>query len=276
MKILVRQWNDEGNKTEYVWKQVSNKPNSIRDDEFKTIDGHRYHELDILKISRDSRKIYGYCRNCGKLVKHGDEEKHFAEVEKNINCFDCRYMSASATGKFLKRKYVLQEDGTYMKTVKEEVSVYCCAGYHNKTIEKAKEEKSAYCPHFKCRHHGVVNYSETLFMKYPKMYEIFATEKSLIDNKFTLDHMNNNHTRNYESKRFKNLKAVVDDNGLIIKFIYWHRGYDYNFIYAKAYDKFFTRTYRGYENGLNWNMSSTTKENIMKLVRNIYADVDAK
>lgn len=274
MKILVREWNEKENKIEYVWKQISNKPGCVKAKEFKTVDGIWYAEDGILKISRDSRKIYGMCGNCGKLVKPEDAEKHFTEAEKDVNCFNCRYMRAKSTGNLFKRKYVIQENGSYMRTEKEEVNLFCNAGYHDKTIQKAKEEKDGNCPFFKCRRYGIKTFAETVFMQYPKMFEVFATEKSLIDNKFSLKSINDyGHTRKYVHSRYKNLEAVVDDNGLLIHFCYWYRGYDYQFVYAPTYDKFFTKSF-DYILGLNWSMSQTTKENIQKLIKKIYEEAN--
>ena len=278
MKILVRKWNSEENRLEYVWKQISNKPNAVQPKQFRDIDGNVYSEMDVLKIIRDTRKLYNFCKNCGKLVKPGDEEKHYAEKEKNINCFECRNLRTSATGRYLKKKYAKQEDGTYIKTVKEEVNLCCGASYYNKTIEKAKEDKDSNCPYFKCRGYGVAPYAETIFMKYPKMYDVFATEKSLMDNKFYLDYINTgSHTRQYRHNRLKNLTAIVDDNGIVKDFYYTYRGTVHQFIYAKAYDKFFSIDYSGYRTfSLDWSLSETTKENIMSLVRKVYESKEEK
>lgn len=274
MKILVRKWNAEENRLEYVWLQVSNKPGAVHNDSFAATDGNYYYEKDILKISRDARKLYRKCNHCGKLVKAGDEEKHYAEKEKNINCFECKKLYIDKTGKYNKEKFVKQEDGTYMRTVKNEVKLYCNASYYSKTIEEAVEQKIGSCPYFKCRNNGISSFPETIFMKYPKMHDVFATEKSLIDNKFSLDRISNyDHTRIYKHNRFKNLKAVVDDNGIVIKFIYYYRDYDYDFVYSKVYDKFFSIVYDVYDNlKFHYSISKNTIESLMNLVRNVYAE----
>ena len=274
MKILVREWNKNDNRLEYVWKQVSNEPHAVKSCQFKTIDGKIYLENNVLKIVRDTRKLYNVCRNCGKLVKPGDEEKHYAEKERSINCFDCRFLCIESTGKYLKKKYVKQEDGTYMRTLKDSVNLFCNSAYYKRTIEEVQEKKSGNCPYFKCRNNGIIAYPTTKFMAYPKMYDIFATEKSLIDNKFVLYSIDDDlYTRTYCHKKLKNLQAVVDDNGIVMKFRYYFRGMSYDFIYAKAYDKFFGITYETYGDlSFHCQMNRTTKENILSLVKNIYSE----
>ena len=274
MKILVREWNTAENRLEYVWKQVSNKPHAVKEDCFLTIDEKTYYEKNVLKISRDSRKLYGYCKYCGKLVKAGEEEKHYAEKEKNVNCFSCRHMRVDRTDRYFKKKYVKQEDGTYMRTVKDEVKLYCQAGYYSKTIEEAVEQRISSCPYFKCRNYGIASYPETQFMKYPKMNDVFVTEKSLIDNKFSLDRISTyDHTRTYKHNKFKNLEAIVDDNGIVIKFVYYYRDEEFYFVYAKVYDKFFSVRWEFYDNfKLPYSMSENTKANLMNIVKNVYAE----
>lgn len=271
MKILVRKWNEEESRLEYVWEQVSKKPHSVRNNkEFYTISGNVYTEQEVLKILRDSRKSFNFCTNCGKLVKPGDEEKHFAEKEKNINCFDCHSVYMDPTGRYKKRKWKLQKDGSYMRTIKEEIRLSCGASYFKRDIEEVKKNKDRSCPYFRCRSYGIKSFDETTFMRYPKMHEIFATEKSLIDNKFTLKKMyTNSHTRIYVHKRLKNLEAKVDDNGLVMYFTYYYRGSSYEFVYSKTYDKFFARWSSGYKS-LVFNFAETTNNNIQSVIRKVY------
>ena len=269
MKILVRKWNEEESRLEYVWEQVSKKQNSVKSQKFFTVNGNTYLEYEVLKISRDSRKLFNYCSHCGKLVKPGDEEKHFEEKEKNMNCFDCRCAYIEPTGRYKKKKYKLQEDGSYMRTIKEEMKISCGASYYKREIEDVKKNKDSSCPYFKCRTYGIVAFNETTFMRYPKMHEIFATEKSLMDNKFTLKKITSSHTRIYVHKRLKNLEAVVDDNGLVMYFTYYYRGSIYTFVYSKTYDKFFARWNSGYKT-MTFGFAETTNNNIQSVIRKVY------
>lgn len=269
MKILVREYNSNG-ELEYVWREVQKK--FAGTNTFYTVEGYPYNETQCLKISNDFRKSYGYCRHCNKLVKKGDEEKHFLEKERKIDCFSCRNLRVSPTNNYSKVKYIKQEDGTYMKSSKEEVRLLCNAGYYGEAIEIARENKLSSCPFFKCRRLGVSNFDKTLAMQYPKMFDTLATEASLIDNGFKLLKLDDG-DRIYVHKKLKNLRSTVDENGIVKWFQYTYRSEIYKFIYAKAYDKFFSVKYSAFNYlSFNWNMSDTTVSNIYETVKNVYKE----
>lgn len=109
-------------------------------------------------------------------------------------------------------------------------------------------------------------------MQYPKMNDIIATERSLIENKFVFNRMLDD-CRIYNHIKIKNLNAFVDRNGVIKHFEYIHRGNVYRFIYAKKYDKFFSIFSIKYKSFNLYNyISDTTIENIQKAVRAVYKE----
>lgn len=58
------------------------------DNQYNTVDGRRIFDKDIKRIENDARVNMGRCRYCGRIVKRGEEEKHFSEMESQT-CENC-------------------------------------------------------------------------------------------------------------------------------------------------------------------------------------------
>ncbi len=71
----------------------------IFNNQYNTVDGKRIFDQDIKRIVDDVRPGLGRCRYCGAIIKRGEENKHFDEMERRpcSGCFWERERLVSST-----------------------------------------------------------------------------------------------------------------------------------------------------------------------------------
>lgn len=136
-------------------------------DQYNTKD-KRIFDKDIKRIVDDVRPGLGKCRYCGKLVKHGEENRHFEEMEKRP-CSKCwwyqdRLISSTKQKPIVERTTSENGETVTRKTVTT-VSQY----------EKVCTYKGKYgnCTNSECRRMGIDWFTpeNTFFLKYPDGFD---------------------------------------------------------------------------------------------------------
>ena len=145
--------------------------------------GKRIFDADIVRIIDDARVGMGKCGYCGKLVKRGEEEAHFAEEEAKIEkCDGCFWWqnkiigSSRSNSKPVRRELA---DGTIEET---------CTSTTTYIMTKECVHKPQYggvCTHKLHRRYGINWFTpeNTFFLRYPDGFNGIGAGK-LIENGF--------------------------------------------------------------------------------------------
>ena len=121
MKLLLRQFGDEC----YVWKNAE-----MNDEKTFIVDGRTVNQGNVVSIYRDNRNKFVKCSHCGTILKNADVEikEHRLMSTTSTTCFGCQNLrTCEENTKSI--KYVLQDDGKYIATVKKEMQLKCRQGW---------------------------------------------------------------------------------------------------------------------------------------------------
>lgn len=133
----------------------------------------RIFDKEIKAIQNDARVGMGKCRWCGAMVKHGEEEKHFAErEEKEKDCATCWYYRKEYISKpvvVMKEKNIENHGDATTKIVSEVVK-------RDYVMECAYKKECGKCIHHECRARGIEWFTpeNTFFLKYPNGIQSFT------------------------------------------------------------------------------------------------------
>ena len=111
MKLLLRQFGDEC----YVWKNAE-----MNDEKTFIVDGRTVNQGNVVSIYGDNRNKFVKCSHCGTILKNTDAEikEHRLMSTTSTICFRCPNLrKCEEITKSI--KYVLQDDGKYIATVKK-------------------------------------------------------------------------------------------------------------------------------------------------------------
>lgn len=144
--------------------------------------GKRIFDAEIVRIIDDARVNMGKCAYCGKLVKRGEEEQHFAEEEAKIEKCDGCFWWQSELVSIDRGKPVVTQTEADGKTIKQEVRT------ETSVWEKHCAHKPKYggvCTHKLHRRYGINWFTpeNTFFLKYPDGFNQIGYAH-LIDNGF--------------------------------------------------------------------------------------------
>lgn len=155
---------------------------------YNTEDGKRIFDQDIKAIQDDARAGMGKCRYCGKLVKRGEEEKHFYERE-SAGCAGCFWyrerVKDSKTETTMNT--TTNENGervtVKIRTTTEQLEKVCTYGEHD------HGDRGSGCTLKECRRMGIEWFTpeNTFFLKYPNGFSSIPEVDKLEMRGFVMD-----------------------------------------------------------------------------------------
>ena len=269
MKILLRNYKDKY----YVWKTAEYKNGEYC---IRTDDDHelRINQTDILAVTEDDRNSFVTCAHCGEVIKNdaASIEAHFAEREAKRNCFECEHMSTYGQEKKREVKYTKNADGTYHIETSCDSMVGC--GFNSWKYSNIDEESTKRnCQYHQCRAKGVQSI-EDVFTKYPGLFN-----KSITIDTLQKKGLNNRRPNGIASwaidlgLRGNTLYAVVNELGIVDRFIVRHRYSQYDAFYSDKYDKMFFVSGGKYTEELPGEMSQAKCNSAKRIIKALYKEV---
>lgn len=263
MKILVREFSDNGT-CNYVWKKIKSvKP--FYNGCYNTEDGHSYNIIQILRVTHDYRKSdYVQCACCGKVVRRGNELKHYEEQERNANCMKCEWLRLDVIPGT--ETHVMRSDGKVTTRTLSKPKCNHGRSWSYRATPLSEINRVSDCKYYACRRNGMRELYKDFLAENTNPFDSLLTEKAMIDKgwKYVYGDM---YGRTYSNNNGK-LVAVFDTNGILIKFNIIHRSHTYEVVYSDVYDKLIGR------NGeFDWSdrgIADSTKNRYMKQIRQLY------
>lgn len=261
MKVLMRRFEEKP----YVWKEATRS-----EDGAYIVNGKRVEETSIVSVADMGKTKYVKCSNCGEIIPN---RKRAIEAHKNISCswkscLSCRNLSEKNI-KSENKSYKLNDDGTFSRTDKANVTLWCnCSYYHRYDIMLNEARKS-------CRYAGCKNATfvpvNGFFDKHPDAFDDMITVDRIIDAGFTTKYSLRDGSVNYQLKAKNTIVAKVNAMNIVEYFAISYRNDSCTVVYSKALNKLFTfgnGTYQEFT-GL-WHMPASTVENIKKKISSLY------
>lgn len=192
--------------------------------QYNTVDGKRIFDQDISRIVDDVRQGLGKCKYCGAIVRKGEEEKHFSEME-----------SKSCAGCFWHRENVVKRQTTKSEKTfdNERVTIRTTI----ERLEMACSYKDGLCRNEDHRRMGIDWFTpeNTFFLRYPDGFSSIPEVDKLEARGFVVDDrcLNAEYFKKLGSYR---LEAVLTyENGKATGISHYHiynSRKQYNFRYA--------------------------------------------
>lgn len=261
MKVLMRSFENKP----YVWKEATRS-----EDGAYIVNGKRVEETSIVSVADMEKTKYVKCSNCGGIIPN---RKRAIEAHKNISCswkscLSCRNL-AEKNIKSKNNSYKLNDDGTFSRTDKANVTLCCnCSYYHRYDIMSDEARKS-------CRYAGCKNATfvpvNGFFDKHPDAFDDMITVDKIIDAGFTTKYSLRDGSVNYQLKAKNTIVAKVNAMNIVECFGISYRNDNCTVVYSKALNKLFTFSNVTYQEftGL-WHMPASTVENIKKKISSLY------
>lgn len=268
MKILLRQWNDKY----YVWKNAEYKNDNYY--VFENDTELLVKQTNILSIAEDNRANFVVCATCGAIIKNDPEsiEAHYAEREAMKNCLKCSDMSPYGDERNLTIKYTKNDDDTYHAEKVYDTTLGC--GYQRWGYDSINSEKAkAGCKYYQCRKNGVHKIDD-IFVRYPGMF----------NKQITIDLLAKHGFRAMQSVprkkvwyidlglRGNTLHAVVNELGIVDRFVIIHRYSSYVAFYSEAYNKLFFEHGDKYIDVLPGDLSQNKYNSARKIIAALYKE----
>lgn len=234
MKVVMRPYGSEDSYT-------------IKDVEMKTdggyfLNGARIKETNILSVI--SKDEFVTCSACGEIIKNTpkDIREHIRRKESHKGCLNCSNLNIKTSDKADKTvKYVMNEDGTFHRTLNDNVVLECNQGYYNR-FSITSEKRQTECRYAKCSKE-TLSVGSGFFAKYPNAFDEMIT----VD---TIDFTKINKSGTYTVLQLRCrgiIFAYANKNGIIDFFRARTRNDQKNFYYSKKYNKLFIEKYGHYE-----------------------------
>lgn len=228
MKVLLKHFNDEV----YVWKNAE-----MGEKGFFVVEGNEIRYDNIVSVSRDNRKKFVKCSSCGEIIKKADIDEHRAKGSTSATCFGCPQLY-ERSGKQLSVKYSLQEDGSYVGTIKKNVKLICNQNYYHRHDINSQDARD-HCRYKNCAT-AEMNKIEDIFTKYPGVFDDIITVDSVLDAGFKERRDNNRIGLVYYTlKARNNIVAVVNKMNIVEHFNISYRSDRWNVVYSKKYNMLF-------------------------------------
>lgn len=260
MKILLRDYNG----TAYVWKEATRK-----NDGGFAIHGHDIKETNIVSVADVERTKYVKCSACGAIIPN---RKKDIEAHKSISCdwHNCLTCSLLKERKLesKQKKYSLNEDGTFSKAEKANVTLVCGANYYRDPNIMSPAAKNS-CKFAACRN-ATFAPIKTFFDENPDAFDDIITVDRIIDAGFT-KRFNNIDNTLYKLKSKNNIIAVVNKKNVVDSFRIQYRNEMCRAVYSKTLDKLFRIDGFHYQELTPlWCMPESSLENIKKKIASLY------
>ena len=261
MKVLMRSFENKP----YVWKEATRSKDGAY-----IVNGKQVEETSIVSVADMEKTKYVKCSNCGEIIPN---RKRAIEAHKNISCswkscLSCRNL-AEKNIKSKNNSYKLNDDGTFSRTDKANVTLCCnCSYYHRYNIMSDEARKS--CRYAECKNATFVPVNG-FFDKHPDAFDDMITVDKIIDAGFTKKYSWGDGSVSYQLKAKNTIAAKVNAMNIVECFGISYRNDNCTVVYSKALNKLFTFSNRTYDEftGL-WHMPASTVENIKKKISSLY------
>ena len=234
MRILLRRHNGE----QYVWKNAV-----FKDEQYYLKDDMVHVKESNIAAVDGARKGYVVCLNCGAMIEDSEEkiEEHYKERENGKDCAICEKLKYGSTKTNWNRTLKVHDDRTYHVMEDFTSNLYCGMYYGNVDVKEAEGN----CTFFKCRKSGVRK-PNSIFARYPELFDTVITADALIAKKFRFDNHDGRYFI-YDLKSRGTIKACVNNLGIVECFRVSSNGSLVYFYYSEKYDKMF------FDNGSRYN-----------------------
>lgn len=258
LRVFLRedyQWHDA------VWDQKSEKLSR----------GKSYiRQTNILAVENDPRVKYLQCKKCGEIVKNTKKAiaEHAALSQSSKTCLTCKSLRISDETN-LKESYTKNEDGTYTRTKKAICSLTC--DYIHRCPQIDSEKARSGCRYRYCKAETLVAVND-IFVKYPGAFDDMATVDALDMSKWQFYYRGSNDACEFKWNGRSNIRAMINNLGIINMFVCHYRSNVYEVVYSKKYDKIFEANYGEYTEITKDDspFSETYYNELLKIFRNIY------
>ena len=262
MKVLLRNYFGEN----YVWKDAEYI-------EYKfVIDGYEIEETDVISIKDDDREEYVQCGYCGQVFKKDSPE---LEAHKNrwkslSTCLDCTNLSTNREEN-KGNTYNPLPNGRYER-VHTDVVRLCCryANYWNPAAITPDCDRK-FCKYKKCADIETLEYKD-IFAQHPGVFDDIATVDKILEvgYKGTTDSGWYGYSMDYFLKGRNDIRAVVNDIGIVDFFIISYDGHNWKVVYSKKLDKLFDISSYRYIEWYPPNLKASVKEYIKQKISELY------
>ena len=248
-------------------KTVEIDTSFLFENQYNTMDGARIFDAQIARIYDDARVGMGKCRYCGKLLKRGEEEAHFAERESHTcdGCFWHQNKMLTCDHSKPIVKETIGDDGARIveetKTVVTTYQKYCAYG---------KYAGKADCNYKECRAYGIEWFTpeNTFFLRFPNGFEPIPAKDMNADEFIMFD----NGTRWYYKNKIGSYHLNIElDHGGIRYYSISNCRVHYNFRRVGG-------TWFLYDYTFGWRSAKTLDKvpaNVIEKVLQIMAEVEA-
>jgi hypothetical protein len=229
MKLLLRQFGDGC----YVWKN-----GEMEDETHFIVDGKSVRQTDVVSISRDNRSKFVKCSACGATLKNTEEaiKEHRLKGTTSATCIGCRNLRESDS-QTKSIKYVLQDDGSYVATIKKEMKLMCRRGWCRSYDINSKEARDG-CQ-YKCCIDARMDGFKDIFMKYPGIFDDIITVDRILDAGFKERNQKRDGTALYTLKGRDNIVAIVNAMNIVDYFQVSRYSNSWTVVYSKKYNEFY-------------------------------------
>ena len=224
-----------------------------------------YYPTDIVAVDGELKSLFVICGCCGTIIPNTQEErdKHTSAASSSESCLKCSSLTTRKnTIDSVKR--TKNDDGTYKV---EEVSTCTlqCGYYRNVNIEDPRARTS--CKYRGCTADKLYTISN-IHIDNPGAFDKFATVDALDAKQWTFERRISGQYYFKARKRFT-LRAVVNNIGIIDRFIYSYNSNDYGFVYSHKYGKIFWKRNGEFYDNIPY-ADNATEAKILSVVSELY------
>lgn len=258
MKVLLRE-NDEP----LQWVEVT------WDGDWHFKNGNIIKETEIISIKDDNRKSLIRCSVCGQVFKKNSKafNAHQHASSTSESCLTCPNMYAKHVDN-IKCNFTFQEDGTYIRTTKDQVKLECRQNWRRSyDIDSAEARQN--CSYRRCVN-ATANPVEDFFTKNPGVFDDLITIDRILESgaKYDTSYCGKEW---YRLKTKNKIEVVINSLNIVEKFRIYYKGDDWDVMYSKKYDKlYYCGHYRYEEWKRPYEMSNDTYEYIKKKIAELY------
>ena len=258
MKVLLRENGQPFQWVEATW-----------DGDFHFQNGNHIKESNIVSIEEDNRKNLIRCSVCGQVFKKNSKafNNHQHASSTSESCLTCPNLHQEKVNN-MKCNFTLQEDGTYVRTTKDQVVLKCHQSWRY-SYDINSEEARQNCAYRRCAN-ATAKPIEDFFTKNPGAFDDLITIDRILESGAKYE--NTYAGKEYYKLKTKNkIEAIINSLNIVEKFRIYYKVDYWDVVYSKKYNKlYFCGTYKYEEWQKPWEMSTESYEYIKKKIAELY------
>lgn len=229
MQILLRSY--EGR--QYVWVQAKYDKGKF------IVNGNEQRETNVVSIVNDNRKNYVQCSSCGKVFRKGDAkfDIHKEDATSTKVCLNCPHVCASHE-RTIRRKYVINADGTYRRQTEQSVDLVCSKGFMWSYPDINSALAIENCKLRQCGN-AIAKEIQDIFTQYPGIFDDIITADRILDTGYVDVPEYSYYFTVYALSDKYDIKAYVNDLSIVDCFQIYFEGDSQCVWYSKKYDEIF-------------------------------------